>query len=62
MLVEAGADFKARNALDQTPLETAQLAWGGGMAPGLKFKEQERFAKEAKVPELVRKMLTPPTE
>ena len=61
VLVEAGADLGARNALGHTPLETARLIWGGGMAPGLKFKEREHFAKEGVVPELVRKMLTPPT-
>ena len=58
--MKAGADLGARNTLGHTPLETAQLRWGGGIAPGLKFKERERFAKEGEVPELVRKMLTPP--
>ena len=56
VLVEAGADLGARNAPGHTPVKAAQLVWGGGMAPGLKFKERERFAKEGEVTELVRKM------
>ena len=58
VLVEAGADLGARNALGHTPLESAQLAYGGGTAPGLKRKERERIAKEGEVPPILRKLLT----
>ena len=59
VLVESGADVGVRNGQGHTPLELAGLVWGGGLAPGLKFKERKRIAKEGEVPAVVREALTP---